>query len=390
MRPAASAPARPRAARAPAAERRRELALAAAGEFHRHGFHRVTLGGVAAAVGLSAPAVYRHFANKNALLAGAVDTGIEEIAAALDLADREGGSPDAVLRRLTEAALRRPDFWTLSQREARYLDDDGRRHVRERFRALTDRMSAVLGGHDPGGDPGRLDVLVTATLAVLSTPSTHHTPLPAERVATLLTEASRATLAAVDEPGGPGPTTPGAPAASERAAQILETAFGLFHRHGYAAVSLDDIGAAVGIAGPSIYHHYGSKAELLVAAFDRVLDGLPRIDRETEPDDAVRAYVDLALREREAVATRTTEIISLPSEDAARIGRALADDLAAWTAMLRRDRPDLTGAEAALLVDAARSAVHDVVRLGPLHRRPRLRDELSAIALAVLWTRLPD
>ncbi|MCD2195139.1 TetR/AcrR family transcriptional regulator [Actinomycetospora endophytica] len=376
---------RPRAPRLSAAERRRELARTAAVEFHRRGFHQVTIGGVAAAVGLTAPAVYRHYANKNALLAGAVDTGLEEIEAAMAAAAADGGSLDDLLRRLTTAALRRPDFWTLLQREVRHLDDTEQQHAHSRFLAVRDELAAALTRRTPDLDPGERDVLVTAALAVMATPSTFRSALPDERLAPILAAAARAACtASIVTATPPG----GAPEAREspprRAEQIRDTAFALFHRHGYAAVSLDDIGAAVGIAGPSIYHHYGSKAELLVAAFDRVLDGLPAVDGRATGADALRDYVDLALREREAIGTRATEMINLPADDALRIERALAADLAAWTAMLRRERPALDDDEAALLVEAARSAVHDVVRLGRLHRRPTVRDELLAVGTAVL------
>jgi AcrR family transcriptional regulator len=43
----------------------------------------------------------------------------------------------------------------------------------------------------------------------------------------------------------------------------------MFAVRGFTSVSLDDIGAAVGIAGASIYNHFGSKLELLETAFDR-------------------------------------------------------------------------------------------------------------------------
>jgi AcrR family transcriptional regulator len=382
---------RPRAPRLSAAHRRRELARTAAVEFHRRGFHQVTIGGVAAAVGLTAPAVYRHYANKNALLAGAVETGLEEIEAAMAAAAADGGSLDDVLGRLTTAALRRPDFWTLLQREVRHLDDAEQQRARTRFLTVRDEVAAALDRHTPGRDPGERDVRLTAALAVLATPSTYRAELPEERLAPILTAAARAACTASPISGSPVTVSAASSGAAspDRARQILDTAVGLFHRRGYAAVSLDDIGAAVGIAGPSIYHHYGSKAELLVAAFDRVLAGLPAADAPTTAATALRDYVDLALGEREAVGTRATEMINLPAGDAARIERALADDLDAWTAMLRRERPDLDAAEAALLVEAAHAAVHDVVRLGRLHERPTLRDELLAVGCAVLGVSRP-
>lgn len=44
--------------------------------------------------------------------------------------------------------------------------------------------------------------------------------------------------------------------------EALDTALDLFWRHGYDGVSIADLTAAIGIAAPSLYHAFGSKAEL--------------------------------------------------------------------------------------------------------------------------------
>lgn len=63
------------------------------------------------------------------------------------------------------------------------------------------------------------------------------------------------------------------PARKER---ILAAAADLVARHGYHAVSMADIGAVAGITGAGIYRHFDSKSAVLVALFDRVIDGLVR------------------------------------------------------------------------------------------------------------------
>ena len=50
-----------------------------------------------------------------------------------------------------------------------------------------------------------------------------------------------------------------------RTSQINEAALGLFAQHGYRATTMADIGARIGIRGPSLYKHVGSKQEILVA-----------------------------------------------------------------------------------------------------------------------------
>ncbi|MEJ3651889.1 TetR/AcrR family transcriptional regulator [Actinomycetes bacterium KLBMP 9759] len=59
-------------------------------------------------------------------------------------------------------------------------------------------------------------------------------------------------------------TGPGA-VRSPSAENILRTAAGLFAAHGYAATSTRDIAAAVGIKQPTLYKHFASKDEILVA-----------------------------------------------------------------------------------------------------------------------------
>lgn len=44
--------------------------------------------------------------------------------------------------------------------------------------------------------------------------------------------------------------------------EALETALELFWRHGYDGVSVSDLTKAIGIAAPSLYHAFGSKADL--------------------------------------------------------------------------------------------------------------------------------
>ena len=82
---------------------------------------------------------------------------------------------------------------------------------------------------------------------------------------------------------------PGRPPAEEvgegeRRAQILRAADELFGRRGYAAVSVGDVAAAVGVTKAAIYHHFPSKAELFTAVMCGMLElieaGIRRIAAE--------------------------------------------------------------------------------------------------------------
>lgn len=61
-------------------------------------------------------------------------------------------------------------------------------------------------------------------------------------------------------------STPTSPSARER---ILETASRLFYRHGFVSVGVDTITAEAGVAKMSLYRHFPSKDDLIVAYLER-------------------------------------------------------------------------------------------------------------------------
>lgn len=67
---------------------------------------------------------------------------------------------------------------------------------------------------------------------------------------------------------------------AEREQQTLDVAQVLFAQHGYAAVTMDDVAAAVGVTKPLLYNYFGNKERLYLACLGRTADGL--IARLTE------------------------------------------------------------------------------------------------------------
>src|SRR5262247_1227688 len=80
--------------------------------------------------------------------------------------------------------------------------------------------------------------------------------------------------------------------------EILEIAVGLFASRGYHGVSMDDIGAAAGVTGPALYHHFAGKEAMLAAALIPVSESLLAGGRArvaghgATPPDALAALVD--------------------------------------------------------------------------------------------------
>lgn len=81
--------------------------------------------------------------------------------------------------------------------------------------------------------------------------------------------------------------------------EAIETAMRLFWRHGYEGVSVSDLTGAIGIAPPSLYSAFGSKAGLYREALNRyrglpgALDGLAQAETL---DEAVGGLLRRAVR----------------------------------------------------------------------------------------------
>jgi AcrR family transcriptional regulator len=130
------------------ADRRRALLSAAAKLYAERGFERVSLEELGAAVGISGPAVYRHFPAKQAVLAsllvevsqGLLDSGRSVLAGSAD--------PTRNLRDLiafhVDFALQHPDVIRVQTRELESLDDADRQLVRTLQRRYVDLWIGVL------------------------------------------------------------------------------------------------------------------------------------------------------------------------------------------------------------------------------------------------------
>lgn len=156
--------------------RREQIIAAAAGLFAERGFHGVSVYDIGAALGISGPALYKHFANKQALLGqmlvGISDRLLTEGRRRVDGAAADG--PDAVLASLIEGqvefALTQPALITVQFRDLASLADGDRQTVRRLQRRYVelwvDAIRAAVGA-----DEARARAAAHATLGLInSTP----------------------------------------------------------------------------------------------------------------------------------------------------------------------------------------------------------------------------
>lgn len=284
-----------------AAATRQAILDAAAELFQGQGYRFVSLREIAVRAGISHPALLKHFADKEQLLA--------EVAARFDRAacaahPAEGASAAAEAR-AQDALPGYVPFMAALTGEASALSHPLHAWMRDRLtRSLDERRTALesaatedrlVADRDPAGESVRLTaawsglrmlsrylperVDVAATLERHETLIRHpagHRP-PGETRPDGLAPAAPAVLPLIDEEEA---QAPGYRSGRERRAKIVADATTLFAREGYGDTSLLDIATEVGVSKSALYHHFASKDALLHAVLR---------ERDTRIDETVAA-----------------------------------------------------------------------------------------------------
>lgn len=182
----------------PVKQTRRDQILAAAAElFARHGFHGVGIDDIGAAVGISGPALYRHFRSKDAML-GEMLTQISERLLDGGLARVEASrDPAHALRELirwhVDFALDDPALITVQIRNLANLTDPDRRRVRALQRRYVEVWVETIRKTSPEVDEPTARAAAHAVFGLInSTPHSAH--LDRDQMAELLSQMALASL----------------------------------------------------------------------------------------------------------------------------------------------------------------------------------------------------
>jgi AcrR family transcriptional regulator len=380
-------------------DRKAQLASVAAELFRVRGYHGVGINDIAAAAGLTGPALYRHFADKQAILAFVVLSGLADLEAATDeaLASVDltaSRQVRALLDSLAAQAVDRREIAALWRWEGRHLAHESQRAIARRSAAVLAAWTKALLVLRPELAADDAELLCWAGLSVFGSVSVHHTSVTKKRFGRLLVElAERVMHATLPVSGVVAPVCPTlGSAAPSRREQLLAAATELFGRHGYHAVTMEDIGATAGIAGPSIYRHFPSKAALMVAighrAADRLALAAEQALRAADGTEALRrlarSYVHTLLHTPELTVSFSGDPVVLPDRDKADLVRIQRDYVARWTSLLSEVHPGLNAREAKIIVHAALTVANDLTRTRRIANRPHLEGELGTLMIAVL------
>jgi AcrR family transcriptional regulator len=156
--------------------RRDEILEIAVGLFAARGYHGVSMDDIGSAAGVTGPALYHHFAGKEAMLVAALIPVSEGLLhGGKDRVSRHPDDARAALRDLidfhVEFALENPAVIALHLHELDRLPDEPRRQIRRLQRLYVEEWVTVLATLRPGLDSAEARVLAHAAFGLMnSTP----------------------------------------------------------------------------------------------------------------------------------------------------------------------------------------------------------------------------
>jgi AcrR family transcriptional regulator len=180
-----------RAVRAQPKMSRKEQILEIALElFATRGYHGVGMDDIGSAAGVTGPALYHHFAGKEAMLSAAlipVSTGLRDGGQArLDAHQGAAEQLDALVDFHVNFALDRPAVIRLHFGELDRLPEDSRRIVRKSQREYVEQWVGVLTRLEPSLDTETARVRAQAAFGLMNSTPFLRSELPREQVAAVL------------------------------------------------------------------------------------------------------------------------------------------------------------------------------------------------------------
>lgn len=393
-----STPRNPRRDRAE--DRRRQLSAAAASLFADRGYPHVAVSDIAARAGVSTPTVYRHFVDKQALLFAATQSGVDTFEShtrdAL-LREEQRDRPDpaqAVVAAATTLSVSDPGATSLWRWSGQHLSDEQNREVVRRTRGVLRRWAAAIAESRPDLSERESMYLAGAVLSVagsvigrLSRTDRQLAESTVEQLVWRLFTLRPALAPPLPEPMA----TP--VAGDGRRDEILDAAARLFADRGYPGTGVDDIGAAVGITGPSVYKHFPSKDAILVAIGRRsalrleagaMAAALVTSDPAELLDLLVDSYVRAITSSPDLLVALTSGYALAENPEAADLLASQRQYVARWIELLKAARPELSAPVATLTVHAALAVVNDAVRMPRSTPRPEFAARMAYLMKGLL------
>ncbi|BCI51329.1 TetR family transcriptional regulator [Mycolicibacterium litorale] len=364
-------------------DRKAQIARASAEAFSLLGYHGVSMDAIAARVGISAAALYRHYTGKYELFRDAVlalGQQLVDATAFVDEAAAEGAAGDAretlvhLATALCDTALANRESGGLYRWEARYLRGDDQATLDSQIRTVHRRFQQPLSALRPELDSRQRWTLSTAMISVLGSIVDHRAKLPAGQIRPLLADLVLTFVSAEFPtlPDAPDPPVFGAPAHRSKYEALLVESMRLFNQKGYRDTSMEDIAAAVGMPASGIYRYFSGKSDILAGAFRRsadrwsaemsaILDSTA--DREEALTRLIDGHVARSFSEPELDYVYYTERLNMSAADQQILRNLQRSTVETWADLVVTLRPEWTAGQARFAVYAAMAVTTDLGRL---------------------------
>ena len=167
----------------------------------------------------------------------------------------------------------------------------------------------------------------------------------------------------------------------------------MYSASGFHGVSIDDLGAELGISGPAIYRYFSGKdailAEMLVDISGRLLGGAHAcVAEHDDPPEQLAALIDFhtefALTEPELIAVQYRDLGSAPEWERRQVRQLQRQYVGVWVEVLQAVYPRVTEQRARSSAQAVFGLLNSTPysgRAGEPHMGDVLRD-MAGVALA--------
>ena len=188
-------------------------------------------------------------------------------------------------------------------------------------------------------------------------------------------------------------TTSRSRAKADRRSALLSAAATLFAQSGFNGVSIEDLGAAVGVSGPAVYRHFSGKQAVLAALLidvseDLVAGGRTVVTVTTDAaaalGDLVRFHVDFALSNPEVIRVQDRDLDSLVESDRHRVRLLQREYVELWVGVLHRVHPAVDEALLRIRAHATFGLLNSTPHSARVSSRAAERALLEEMALAAL------
>jgi AcrR family transcriptional regulator len=359
-------------------DRKAQVERAAAEAFSASGYHAVGMETIAAKVGISAAALYRHYPSKYDLFRGAVLNLGQQLVDATDIGDEPQSDPDTLHRlihALIDVTLANRDSGGLYRWQARYLRPQDQKQLMDQLRVVNRRIQKPLMAIRPTLSSSQRWMTSAALLSVIGSVVDHRVKMPAEEIRALLVDVSRKLLSAqLPAPDDPVLNPPRRQLFSDTGVYeaLLHASMALFNEQGYRETSMEQIAAAVGMPTSGIYRYFSGKSDILATVMRRAADRISGelsviLGADADPHRVlirlVEAYVATSFANPELAFVYYTERVNLAPADEVPLRNVQRSTIDSWVRLLTTARTELSATQARFLVHAAMALVVDVGRL---------------------------